>query len=65
MNRLKFHNEVMQDKAINPLHRPARQLRLQTEECLRDIAYVLQLTRRIKDQILVSESSRSADYGIA
>jgi hypothetical protein len=65
MNRFKLHNDGKQDKFINPLHRPARQMRRQTEECLRDIAYVLQLTRQVKDQILVSDTRRSADYGIA
>jgi hypothetical protein len=36
----------------NPLHRPAKRLRQETESLLRDMAYVLQLARRVREQIL-------------
>jgi hypothetical protein len=40
------------DTKTNPLHRPGRQLRQEAETMLRDMAYVLQLTGQIKEQIL-------------
>lgn len=36
----------------NPLHRPGQQLRHETERALRDMAFVLHLTRKVKEQIL-------------
>lgn len=53
MNRI-FTNKYINDKAapINPLHRPAKQFRVETERALRDMAFVLHLTRKVKDQIM-------------
>ncbi len=56
MNRI-FNNKAItritrQIRSINPLHRPGRQLRMETEAALRDMAFVLQLTQRVKEQIL-------------
>jgi len=43
----------------NPLHRPGKQLRAETESVLRDMAYVLNLTRRVKEQ-MVEEKQEAA-----
>jgi len=53
MNRI-FNNNSASVPSINnnPMHRPGRQLRQETETMLRDLAYVLQLTRRVKEEIL-------------
>jgi hypothetical protein len=53
MNRIIFHRRP--DETFvrsNPLHRPGKQLRLETEAMLREMGYVLELTRRIKEQLL-------------
>ncbi len=53
MNRIFTDRLTNQNSAnMNPLHRPARRLRQETEGTLREVAYVLQLTRRVKEQIL-------------
>jgi hypothetical protein len=53
MNRPIFHRRPDETfVSVNPLHRPARQLRQETESMLRDMAYVLELTRRVKGQLL-------------
>jgi hypothetical protein len=52
MNRA-FTYEAL--RKTNPLHRPARQLRKEAADVLREVAYVLQLTRRVKEQILAEE----------
>jgi hypothetical protein len=53
MNRTSFHRGPDETfVSVNPLHRPARQLRVETELMLRDMAYVLELTRRVKEQLL-------------
>ena len=51
MNRI-FNNKAAsrQTVSINPLHRPGLQLRLETEAALRDMAFVLQLTQRVKER---------------
>jgi hypothetical protein len=56
MNRI-FNNKATtrELRSIDPLHRPARQLRLETEAALLDMAFVLQLTQRIKEEILAEE----------
>jgi hypothetical protein len=53
MNRI-FNNKAAIRKPlhVNPLQRPGRQLRIETEAALRDMAFVLQLTQRVKEQIL-------------
>ncbi|HWY86830.1 MAG TPA: hypothetical protein VNX28_08900 [Gemmataceae bacterium] len=54
MNRAIFHNRPDETfVSVNPLHRPARQLRQETDSMLRDMAYVLELTRRVKEQLRV------------
>ena len=47
-----FANADTNPNKMNPLHRPAKQLRDRTETMLRDMAYVLQLTRQVKEQIM-------------
>ena len=54
MNRALFHI-FAKDNNANPLHRPARQLRQESESMLKDMAYVLELTRRVKEEILEKE----------
>jgi hypothetical protein len=39
----------------SPSRRPGQELRMETEAMLRDMAYVLRLTRQIKEQILQEE----------
>ena len=46
---------VQQDKT-HPLYRSEKKLRREVEDMLRDIAFVLHCTRRVKEQILVSRS---------
>ena len=55
MNRIFNNNTTREPRTTNPLHRPAKQLRLETEAALRDMAFVLQLTRQIKDEILAEQ----------
>jgi hypothetical protein len=39
-------------KFTNPLHRPGQKTRAEVEAILREVAYVLQLTRRVKAEML-------------
>jgi hypothetical protein len=53
MNASLVHNPVkVPSVKSNLLHRPGKQLRKEIEATLRDIAYVLHLTRQIKESLL-------------
>ena len=45
-------NAFRRQKKISPLHRPSNQFRNQTDAMLREMAYVLQVTSRVKDKIM-------------
>jgi hypothetical protein len=52
MNATYFHNRISElNDNSNALHMPARHMRQQTEQVLRDMAYVLHLTSRVKQQM--------------
>jgi hypothetical protein len=54
MNASLAHNIVKATAPrTNSLRWPGKQLRRDTDRMLRDIAYVLQLTRRVKEQIAI------------
>jgi hypothetical protein len=56
MNATNLHNRIKTIAAKNQiLHVPGRRLRLETERFLRDMAYVMHLTSRVKEQILENE----------
>jgi hypothetical protein len=58
MNATFVHNIAKATSAkTNPLHRPGKRLRAETEVMLRDMAYVLQLTRRVREQMLQEKSA--------
>lgn len=44
--------------ATNPYYRPTKQLRADAETALREMAYVLHLTRRVKASILEDRQQR-------
>jgi hypothetical protein len=51
-------NAFAELRNTNPLLRPAKKLRRQADDMLREIAFVLELTRQVRDEIVAeSESS--------
>lgn len=54
MNRIMSHIRMPRPEtpATNPYYRPTKQLRADAETALREMAYVLALTRRVKASIL-------------
>ncbi len=58
MNRI--NKLVFETPQLNPLHLPAAALRAESEKVLRDVAFVLALTRRVKEQIVNPRREMSA-----
>jgi hypothetical protein len=60
MNRILSHNRITRPEAPadNPYYRPTKQLRADAETALREMAYVLHLTRRVKESILDDRQER-------
>jgi hypothetical protein len=50
-------NLFAEPRNTNPLLRPAKKLRRQADDMLREIAFVLELTRQVRDEIAETENS--------
>jgi hypothetical protein len=53
-------NLFAEPRNANPLLRPAKKHRRQADEMLREIAFVLEMSRRVREEI-VAENENSAD----
>ncbi len=57
MNRITSYLPQTSSNQVHPHYRPTRRLAEDSETTLRDMAYVLSLTRRIRDEIVESVAS--------
>ena len=60
MNRFlsRIAMEPLQETVSNPYYRPVKRLRADADAALREMAYVLHLTRRVKASILEDRHER-------